>query len=75
MALAAVRWPSSSEARYRSRVSPREIYGGRSGNEAVFVRVLPLSSVSDVLPILCTHLDPHDALSRWTNGRSLGIYQ
>jgi len=72
MALAAIRWPFSSEARYRSHVSPREIYGGRSGNGAVFLRVLPFSSVSDVL---CTNLDPHDALTRWTNRRRLGIDQ
>jgi len=75
MILVAIRWPFSSEARFRSHSSPREIYGGRSGNEAVFLRVLPFSPVSDVLPVLCTHLNPHDALTRWTNGRSQRIFQ
>ena len=66
---------SARRPHYRSHVGPREIYGGRSGNGAVFLRVVPFSSVSDFQPITCTHLDPHDALTRWTSGRSLRIYQ
>jgi len=39
------------------------------------LRVPPFSPVSDVRLILCTHPDPRDALTRWINGRSLGIFQ
>jgi hypothetical protein len=59
MVLAAIHWPFSSEVRFRSHVSLREICGGRSGNGTLFLRVFPFFPVNDVLPVLCTYLDPH----------------
>ena len=72
MAQAVRRRPLTSEARVRSQVSPCEMCAGQSGTETGFS---PSTSVS---PRHChatntpTHLRLHVALSKRTNGRSLG---
>ena len=75
MVLAAIRWSFSSEARFRTDVSPREICGEPCGIGAVFLRVFTFSPVNDAQPILCTHLDSRVALTRLTKWRSLGFLQ
>ena len=75
MAQAVIHHPVMAEARFRSHVSLCEICGGRSGSGTVFFPPVPLfSPVSIIPPLLHNHLNLHAALTRRTNGRSLGSF-
>ena len=64
----------ASETRVWSQVSPCEICGGPSGTVTVFLPVLLFSPVSIVPTTLHTYPLFNTALSRMTNGWSLGTF-
>jgi len=65
--------PPTAEVRFRSQVSPCEICGDKVTLGQVFLRVLQVSLVSIIPPVLQTHhLDI--ALTRRTSERGLGTF-
>ena len=66
----------TAEARVRSQFSPCEIFVGEEVLlRHVFLRVLQFFPVYIIPPMLHTHLHLYVALTRRTNGRSLGTFQ
>jgi len=69
------RRPVMSEARVRSQYSPYEICGRQSDTRRGCSPSISVPPVSIIPPILHTYLHLHAAVTRMTNGRSLGTLQ
>jgi hypothetical protein len=72
MGQAVIRRPFTAEALFGFMVILCELFGGQSGTGTVFLRVLWLSHISIIPLMLNSVLRPHFAVTRRTNGRSLG---
>jgi hypothetical protein len=75
VAQAANHWRFTVEVRAGSQVGSCEICGGQSGTGTGFCASTSVYHVSIFPPMLHTHLHLHVALTRRTNGPSLGTCQ
>ena len=74
IAEAVSRRPLTAGAQVRSQASTHEICGRHGGTGTDFSPGTSVPPVSTIPPTLHTHLHLHDAVTRRTNGRSLGIF-
>ena len=75
MAQVVSRRPLTAEAQFRSQTSSCEIFVGHNGTGTGFSPSISVSPVSIIQPLLHTHFHLHVALTRRTNGRSMGTFQ